>query len=327
MFTIPRFSRRRSFKSLSEQEILALAISSEEDDGRIYQAYAQWLRSDFPDTAKIFDEMADEEAEHRKLLIDLHREKFGEVIPLIRREHVIGFYKRKPDWLIKPMGLDAVRRQALEMEIQASAFYRAAASQVKDASIRKLLGDLERAEAEHIKAAAAAEDSHAPEDVQEFERTAEKRQFILTLVQPSLAGLMDGSVSTLAPIFATAFATQNTETTFLVGLAASVGAGLSMGFTEAAHDDGVISGRGSPFKRGLACGLMTAIGGLGHTLPYLIPSFWTATSVAIVVVFLELLAITFIQNRYMETPWGKAIFQVVLGGSLVFGTGVLIGAG
>jgi VIT1/CCC1 family predicted Fe2+/Mn2+ transporter len=163
--------------------------------------------------------------------------------------------------------------------------------------------------------------------VQEFERTAEKRQFILTLVQPSLAGLMDGSVSTLAPIFATAFATQNTETTFLVGLAASVGAGLSMGFTEAAHDDGVISGRGSPFKRGLACGLMTAIGGLGHTLPYLIPSFWTATSVAIVVVFLELLAITFIQNRYMETPWGKAIFQVVLGGSLVFGTGVLIGAG
>jgi rubrerythrin len=327
MFTIPRFSRRRSFKSLSEQEILALAISSEEDDGRIYQAYAQWLRSDFPDTAKIFDEMSDEEAEHRKLLIDLHREKFGEVIPLIRREHVIGFYKRKPDWLIKPMGLDAVRRQALEMEIQASAFYRAAASQVTDASIRKLLGDLERAEAEHIKAAAAAEDSHAPEDVQEFERTAEKRQFILTLVQPSLAGLMDGSVSTLAPIFATAFATQNTETTFLVGLAASVSAGLSMGFTEAAHDDGVISGRGSPFKRGLACGLMTAIGGLGHTLPYLIPSFWTATSVAIVVVFLELLAITFIQNRYMETPWGKAIFQVVLGGSLVFGTGVLIGAG
>ena len=327
MFTIPRFSRRRSFKSLSEQEILALAISSEEDDGRIYQAYAQWLRSDFPDTAKIFDEMANEEAEHRKLLIDLHREKFGEIIPLIRREHVIGFYKRKPDWLIKPMGLDAVRRQALEMEVQASTFYRAAASQVQDASIRKLLGDLERAEAEHIKAAAAAEDSHAPKDVQEIEQRAEKRQFILTLVQPSLAGLMDGSVSTLAPIFATAFATQNTETTFLVGLAASVGAGLSMGFTEAAHDDGVISGRGSPFKRGLACGLMTAIGGLGHTLPYLIPSFWTATSVAIVVVFLELLAITFIQNRYMETPWGKAIFQVVLGGSLVFGTGVLIGAG
>ncbi len=327
MFAIPRFNRRRSFKSLSEQEILALAISSEEDDGRIYQAYAQWLRSDFPDTAKIFDEMADEETEHRQLLIDLHREKFGEIIPLIRREHVIGFYKRKPDWLIKPMGLDMVRRQALEMEVQASAFYRAAASQVKDASIRKLLGNLERAEADHIKAAAAAEHSHAPQDVQEIERNAEKRQFILTLVQPSLAGLMDGSVSTLAPIFATAFATQNTETTFLVGLAASIGAGLSMGFTEAAHDDGVISGRGSPFKRGLACGIMTAIGGLGHTLPYLIPNFWTATAVAIVVVILELLAITFIQNRYMETPWGKAIFQVVLGGSLVFATGVLIGAG
>ncbi len=327
MFAIPRFNRRRSFKSLSEQEILALAISSEEDDGRIYQAYAQWLRGDFPDTAKIFDEMAREEAEHRTLLIDLHREKFGEIIPLIRREHVAGFYKRKPDWLVKPMGLDMVRSQALEMEVQASAFYRAAASQVKDASIRKLLGDLEHAEADHIKAAATAENSHAPKDVQEIERAAEKRQFILTLVQPSLAGLMDGSVSTLAPIFATAFATQNTETTFLVGLAASIGAGLSMGFTEAAHDDGVISGRGSPFKRGLACGIATAIGGLGHTLPYLIPNFWTATAVAVLVVILELLAITFIQNRYMETPWGKAIFQVVLGGSLVFATGVLIGAG
>jgi erythrin-vacuolar iron transport family protein len=150
---------------------------------------------------------------------------------------------------------------------------------------------------------------------------------VLTYVQPGLAGLMDGSVSTLAPIFATAFATQDTWTTFLVGVAASLGAGISMGFTEAAHDDGVISGRGSPVKRGFASGIMTALGGLGHALPYLIPNFWTATTIAIIVVFFELWAIAFIQNRYMQTPWAKAIIQVVIGGALVFGVGVLVGGG
>ena len=318
---------RRSFDSLTEQEILALAISSEEDDGRIYQSYAAWLRADFPDSAQMFDEMAAEEDEHRRMLIEMHREKFGETIPLIRREHVKGFYDRKPDWLVKPYGVDEVRKQAATMEEQACRFYAAAARKATDAGIRKLLGDLARAEAGHIGTAMQAQKAHVPLSVEEAERETERRQFVLTLVQPGLAGLMDGSVSTLAPIFATAFATQNTWTTFLVGMAASVGAGISMGFTEAAHDDGVISGRGSPVKRGLASGIMTAVGGLGHALPYLIPQFWTATSVAMVVVFVELWAIAFIQNHYMETPWGKAIFQVVLGGALVFAAGVLIGGG
>ena len=317
---------RRSFDSLTEQEILALAISSEEDDGRIYQTYADWLRKDFPDSAKMFDEMAEEENEHRRILIDMHQQKFGDKIPLIRREHVKGFYDRKPDWLVKPYGVDEVRKQAARMEEQACRFYAASARKATDAGIRKLLGDLARAEAGHISLAMQAQKTHVPQNVEEAERETERRQLILTLVQPGLAGLMDGSVSTLAPIFATAFATQNTWTTFLVGMAASVGAGISMGFTEAAHDDGVISGRGSPVKRGLASGIMTAVGGLGHALPYLIPHFWTATGVAMVVVFCELWAIAFIQNHYMETPWGKAIFQVVLGGALVFAAGVLIGS-
>jgi len=318
---------KRDFSSLSQQEILALAISSEEDDGRIYRSYADWLRPDFPDSAAMFDEMASEEDEHRRWLIDLYREKFGERIPLIRREHVRGFYDRKADWLVKPKGVDAVRRQAAEMEQQACRFYAEAARRAEDASIRKLLGDLARAEAGHIGTAMHAEQANVPATVKDAEAQAERKQFVLTYVQPGLAGLMDGSVSTLAPIFATAFATQDTWTTFLVGLAASLGAGISMGFTEAAHDDGVISGRGSPLHRGLASGIMTAIGGLGHALPYLIPDFWTATALAFIVVFVELWAIAFIQNHYMETPWGKAIFQVVLGGALVFAVGVLIGGG
>ncbi len=320
-------SSKREFTSLSQQEILALAISSEEDDGRIYRTYADWLRKDFPDSAKIFDEMSAEEDEHRRWLIELHREKFGETIPLIRREHVKGFYDRKADWLVKPQGIDFVRKQAAQMESQACRFYAEAARRTTDASIRKLLGDLARAEAGHIGTAMAAERTHTPDDVKLGEALEEKRQFVLTYVQPGLAGLMDGSVSTLAPIFATAFATQDTWTTFLVGVAASLGAGISMGFTEVASDDGVISGRGSPIKRGLATGIMTAVGGLGHALPYLIPDFWTATSIAIAVVFIELWAIAWIQNHYMETPWGRAIFQVVLGGALVFGVGVLVGGG
>lgn len=327
MFSSLQFSGRRSFESLTEQEILALAISSEEDDGRIYQSYARWLREDFPDTAKMFDEMAKEEGQHRDWLIDLHREKFGETIPLIRREHVRGFYDRKPDWLVKPRGVDEVRKQAAEMEEQACRFYAAAARRTTDASIRKLLGDLARAEAGHIGTAMKAEKEFAPETVRQAEREVEHRNLVLTYIQPGLAGLMDGSVSTLAPIFATAFATQDTWTTFLVGIAASVGAGISMGFTEVASDDGVISGRGSPIKRGLATGIMTTVGGLGHALPYLIPHFWTATTVAMVVVFIELWAIAYVQNRYMQTPWAKAIFQVVLGGALVFAAGVLIGGG
>ncbi|ODT06121.1 MAG: rubrerythrin family protein [Mesorhizobium sp. SCN 65-20] len=316
---------RRAFDSLSEQEIVALAISSEEDDARIYRAYADGLRDEFPQSAKVFDAMAEEEDGHRASLIELHRTRFGERIPLIRREHVRGYYERKPDWLVRPLGIDKVRDQAEEMERQAHRFYIEAAKRTSDASTRKLLGDLAAAEQGHESLAHRLGDQLVPEDVRDEERTSERRQFILTYVQPGLAGLMDGSVSTLAPIFAAAFATQDTWQTFLIGLSASVGAGISMGFTEAAHDDGKLSGRGSPLKRGLASGIMTAVGGLGHALPYLIPHFWTATTVAAIVVFFELWAIAFIQNRYMDTPFLRATFQVVLGGALVFAAGVLIG--
>ena len=320
-------TNRRRFADLTEQEVLALAISSEEDDARIYRSFAQRLRADFPASAEVFDGMAVEEDGHRQRLIDLHRARFGEVIPLIRREHVAGFYARRPVWLAQNLSLDAIRGEAQAMEQSAEAFYTRAAARTGDAATRKLLGDLAAAEAGHERHAQGLEEKHLSPDAREAEDQTARRQFILTWVQPGLAGLMDGSVSTLAPIFATAFATQNTWTTFLVGLAASVGAGISMGFTEAAHDDGVLSGRGSPFKRGLASGVMTMLGGLGHALPYLIPDFWTATTVAMIVVFVELWAIAWIQNRFMETPFLRAALQVVLGGALVFAAGALIGGG
>jgi len=316
---------RRSFDSLSEQEILALAISSEEDDARIYRAYADGLREEYPGSAAMFDEMAAEEDEHRRRLIARHRARFGESIPLIRREHVRGYYERKPDWLVRPLGVEKTRAQAKEMEEQAARFYRAAARRTQDAETRALLGDLAAAEAGHVAMAEGLEARHAPEEVKDQEADTERKRFILTYVQPGLAGLMDGSVSTLAPIFAAAFATGDTWSTFLIGLSASVGAGISMGFTEAASDDGVISGRGSPVKRGIATGVMTTVGGLGHALPYLIPHFWTATIIAIVVVFIELWAITWIQHRYMETPWLRASLQIALGGALVLAAGILIG--
>ncbi len=320
-------SQRRRFNDLSEQEVLALAISSEEDDGSIYRSFAHKLRAQFPASAAVFDGMAVEEDGHRHRLIELHRARFGEVIPLIRREHVAGYYARRPVWLAENLGLDRMRSQAAGMEAQAEKFYLAAAARTTDAATRKLLGDLAAAEAGHEATADALEVLHLGPAVRGREDAGERRQFILTWVQPGLAGLMDGSVSTLAPIFATAFATKDSHTTLLVGLAAGVGAGISMGFTEAAHDDGVLSGRGSPYKRGLASGVMTALGGLGHALPYLIPDFWTATTLAMVVVFLELWSIAWIQNRYMETPFLRAALQVVVGGALVFAAGALIGGG
>lgn len=320
-------SGRRRFSDLSEQEVLALAISNEEDDARIYRQYAERLRAEFPASAKVFEEMALEEDEHRRRLIEAHQRRFGDVIPLIRREHVSGFYARNPVWLIENLGLERMRAEASEMERQAEQFYRKAADRSSDADTRKLLGDLAAAEAGHTEMAGALEAKHLDDDTRTSEDRAAHRQFVLTWVQPGLAGLMDGSVSTLAPIFATAFATHDTHTTFLVGLAASIGAGISMGFTEAASDDGELSGRGSPVKRGLASGVMTTLGGLGHALPYLITDFWTATTIAIIVVFVELWAIAWIQNRYMETPFMRATFQVVLGGALVFAAGVLIGGG
>ncbi|MBE1285119.1 MAG: rubrerythrin family protein [Rhodobacteraceae bacterium] len=321
------FSHRKRFADLTEREILALAISSEEDDAMIYRTYAEYLRQDFPASAKIFDGMAEEEDHHRSQLIDLYQDRFGPVIPLIRREHVAGFYARRPIWLVENLGLDRIREEASMMERDAEQFYVKAAARCQDTATRKLLGDLAAAEAGHGATTEELTRSNLDEENEGSENATARRQFILTWVQPGLAGLMDGSVSTLAPIFATAFATQDTWTTFLVGIAASVGAGISMGFTEAASDDGELSGRGSPVKRGLASGIMTTIGGLGHALPYLIPDFWTATTLAVAVVFVELWAIAWIQKKYMETPFVKAVFQVVLGGALVLGAGILIGSG
>jgi len=324
---IPGISNRKRFADLSEQEVLALAISSEEDDARIYRQYGERLREEFPGSAAVFDEMAEEENEHRRRLIELHQQRFGDVIPLIRREHVSGYYARKPVWLVENLGLERMREEADAMERQAELFYRMAAERTVDADTRKLLGDLAAAEASHSNKAAALQQEHLDPDTRGIEDRESHRRFILTWVQPGLAGLMDGSVSTLAPIFAVAFATHDTSTTFLVGLAASIGAGISMGFTEAASDDGVLSGRGSPYKRGLSAGIMTTLGGLGHALPYLIADFWTATIAAIIIVFIELWAIVWIQNRFMDTPFLRATFQVVLGGALVFAAGALIGGG
>ncbi|RLJ52033.1 rubrerythrin [Litoreibacter meonggei] len=323
---LPSVSFRRRFTDLSEQEVLALAISSEEDDARIYRGYAERLRESFPATAEVFEAMAAEEDTHRQMLIDLHKKRFGDVIPLLRREHVAGFYARSPIWLVENLGLEKIREQAGQMERDAQRFYELAAKRTTDADTRKLLGDLAAAEAGHEQKASELT-ARIDGDTRDSEDKEAHRQFVLTWVQPGLAGLMDGSVSTLAPIFAAAFATGNTWDTFLVGLAASVGAGISMGFTEAASDDGQLSGRGSPWKRGFASGIMTTLGGLGHALPYLITDFWTATTIAIIVVFIELWAIAWIQNRFMETPFFRAALQVVLGGALVLAAGVLIGSG
>lgn len=316
---------RRRFSDLSEQEILALAISSEEDDARIYENYAEELRKDYPATAAMFDEMAQDENGHRRFLIAEHERLFGKTIPLIRREHVAGFYARQPVWLVKNLGVERIREEAARMEAAAYHFYSEAAKRASDSGVRRLLGDLAEQERHHMEGAEVARELHVTPDKEHEEALEARRQLILTIVQPGLAGLMDGSVSTLAPIFATAFATQNSWTTFQVALAASVGAGISMGFTEAAHDDGVISGRGSPLKRGLASGIMTAVGGLGHALPYLVPHFWTATALALCIVFVELWVIAWVQNRFMETPFFRAVTQIVIGGVLVLMAGIMIG--
>lgn len=316
---------RRDFSSLTEREILSLAIAAEEEDGRIYSAFAARLGETYPGSAALFGGMAAEEDEHRRALLDLYVERFGPQLVPIRREHVRGFLARKPIWLQKTLTLEQARQQVWEMEEGAYRFYLAAAEQISDAPVRKLLGDLAVAEKGHAKRADQIDADVLGQEGRESESQEAHRQFVLTYVQPGLAGLMDGSVSTLAPVFAAAFATGDTHQTFLVGLAAAVGAGISMGFTEAASDDGKLTGRGSPVKRGLAAGIMTAVGGLGHALPYLIPDFTLATSVAVAVVLVELWAIAFIQNRYMDTPFWRAVLQVVLGGSLVFAAGILIG--
>lgn len=316
----------RNFKDLSEQEILALAISLEEEDGRIYGDFAEGLRETYPATAQMFDEMRAEESQHRSSLIETYRRRFGEHIPLIRRQDVKGFVERRPVWLARPLGINVVRKQAEIMELETRRFYERAIQQVTDASTRKLLGDLAEVERKHSAMAESLEEKHLTPEVRTAEEAAQRRLFLLQIVQPGLAGLMDGSVSTLAPLFAAAFATKSSADAFLVGLAASVGAGISMGFAEALSDDGSLTGRGHPWIRGLVCGLMTTGGGIGHTLPFLIPSFRIAFTVAVFVVAVELAAISYIRHRYMDTPFLSAAFQVVVGGTLVFLVGILIGS-
>jgi erythrin-vacuolar iron transport family protein len=315
----------KAFAELTEREILALAISLEEEDARIYADYADGLQGNFPASAKVFIEMAEEENEHRRRLIELFRQKFGDHIPLIRRNDVRGFVTHEPIWMVRPLGLDKVRKQAEAMEFETRRFYERAIERTTDASIRKLLGDLAAAERSHISLAQQLGSELLTPGAVAAEEETRRRMFVLQIVQPGLAGLMDGSVSTLAPLFAAAFATHSTWETFLVGMAASVGAGISMGFAEALSDDGQLTGRGHPLLRGIITGAMTTLGGVGHTLPYLISDFWTATSLAIVIVLIELWAIAWIRARYMDTKFLRAAFEVVVGGLIVFGAGVLIG--
>ena len=320
----------KNFSDLTEREVLAVAIAAEEEDSRIYMSFAEDLKERYPDSAKLFEEMAEEERGHRHMLLELYEQRFGPHLPPIRREDVKGFLRRRPVWLTKNLPLDTVRKEAETMEFEAERFYTKAAEQTQDVAVRRLLGDLAEAEKGHESVATKLTNEILSPDVREAEDRTRRRMFVLQYVQPGLAGLMDGSVSTLAPLFAAAFATHNNWQTFLVGLAASIGAGISMGFAEALSDDGSLTGRGSPWLRGVTCGVMTTVGGLGHTLPFLVPdslpnAFWIATGIASVVVFFELWAIAFIRAHYMDTPFLQAVFQVVLGGVIVLGVGILIG--
>jgi rubrerythrin len=316
----------RSFDSLSEREILALAIGLEEEDARIFADFADGLRQDYPGSAEMFERMREQESGHRQRLFDLYRERFGEHIPLLRREDVRGFVRRRPIWLIRPLRLEAVRQQAVTMEAEVRNFYITAAKRISDVAIRKLLNELADEERAHETLALQLQQTTLTPDVRASEEQARRRLFILQVVQPGLAGLMDGSVATLAPLFAAAFATRNSWDAFVVGLAASIGAGISMGFAEALSDDGSLTGRGHPWARGAVCGLMTTLGGIGHTLPFLIPNFAVATTIAGVVVAIELAAISWVRHRYMDTPLLSAAFQVCVGGVLVFLTGIAIGS-
>lgn len=321
----------KRFSDLDEREILAIAIASEEEDTRVYQAFAEDLGGRYPSTAKIFEEMAEVENGHRRDLLELYEQRFGSRLVPIRSEDVQGCLKRRPLWLSKNLPLETIRKEIAVREKASADFYKKAAAQAQDIATRKLLYDLSLVEEGHNDTIEILDEMHLGADAKAGEDAAQRRAFVLQYVQPGLAGLMDGSVSTLAPLFAAAFATHNNWSTFLVGLAASIGAGISMGFAESLSDDGTISGRGSPLVRGIVCGLMTAAGGLGHALPYLVPNswpnaFWTATALAGVVVFVELWIIAWVRARYMDTPMLKAIFQIVLGGAIVLATGIVIGA-
>jgi rubrerythrin len=312
----------RSFESLSEPEILSLAIALEEEDAKVYDNFAEGLRETYPAQAAKFDEMRHDEDRHRQRLLDLFQRRFGEHLPLIRREDVRGFVKRRPVWLERPMSLKTARKQAEMMELETERFYEASARRATDTDIRKLLGDLAAEERHHAQTAEELGQTR----LSDAEEVHEKRRFALQVIQPGLAGLMDGSVSTLAPLFAARFATGQSSKTFLVGLAASLGAGISMGFAEALSDDGTLTGRGHPWARGWVCGAMTAAGGLGHTLPFLIQNVQIATGVALGVVVVELGVIAWIRHKYMDSPWTTATLQVIFGGLLVFAVGMLIGS-
>jgi erythrin-vacuolar iron transport family protein len=316
----------KPFSKLSEREILALAISLEEEDGRIYGDFAERFRDSFPATVDILLKLQHEESEHRQLLIEGYRTRFGEHIPVIQRTDVRGFVRRRPVWLMRALSVAQVRRQVGVMELESRRFYEVAAARTSDAGIRKMLGDLAMAEAEHSATAVRLESEQIATGARAREDESQRRIFVLQIVQPGLAGLMDGSVSTLAPLFAAAFATHSSRDAFLVGLASSVGAGISMGFAEALSDDGALSGRGHPLVRGAVCGLMTAAGGLGHTLPFMIGDFHLAFSLAVAVVLVELVVISWIRHHFMDTPFLSAAFQVIVGGLLVFFAGMLIGS-
>ena len=316
----------KKFKDLTEKEILAIAIAAEEEDGCIYGEFADALREQYPSTADMFEDMRKEETGHRDRLLEMFRQRFGEHIPLIRRENVKGFMTRKPVWLVRPLGVKVARRQAEIMELEATRFYTRAASRTSDVSTRELLNKLADEERKHTHTASELEEKHLTASAKAQEEESHRRLFLLQVVQPGLAGLMDGSVSTLAPIFAAAFASQKSWEAFLVGLAASIGAGISMAFSEGLSDDGSLTGRGSPWLRGTVTGLMTTAGGIGHTLPFLISNFRVATLVATIIVAIELGAISYIRHRYMDTPFLQAAFQVIVGGVLVFLTGWLIGS-
>jgi len=316
----------RSFDSLSEREILALAIGQEEEDARIYADIAENLKTDYPATSQVFKKMQAEEDEHRRRLIETYRQRFGDHIPLIRKQDIKGFIRRRPIWMVRPLGIEKVRRLAESMEMETRQFYEAAMKRTSDAGVRELLGDLAAQEREHTRIAVELEKEKLTPGARKEEDEARRRLFVLQVVQPGLAGLMDGSVSTLAPLFAAAFATHNSMDAFRVGLAASIGAGISMGFAEALSDDGTLTGRGHPWIRGVVCGLMTTLGGIGHTMPYLIRNFHVATSVAVFVVAIELAAISYIRKHYMDTPLISAAIQVIVGGVLVFLSGILIGS-
>jgi len=316
----------KRLKDLTAQEVLALAIQAEEEDGRIYADLAERIGKDFPETAKSLKAMHDEEDGHRHRLIDLYRERFGEHIPLVRRQDVKGFITRKPLWMNSILTVSMIRNEVETMEEEARNFYQAAIAQTSDAAVRQLLGDLAAEESKHYELAEEMDEQQKVSGARAKEDVSERRRFVLQIVQPGLAGLMDGSISTLAPVFAAAFATHASRDAFLVGMAASIGAGISMGFAEALSDDGVLSGRGHPWARGLVCGLMTTAGGIGHTLPFLIANFYFAMYVAVAVVAAELAVIAWVRHRYMDTPLLSAAFQVVVGGTLVFIVGILIGS-